>query len=61
MLEVLENKIIVFWFENFASNVIAVELSDEVILIDSKKPVLNSLIYKKNYQNATSMYSETII
>lgn len=35
MLEVLENKIIVFWFENFASNVIAVELSDEVILIDS--------------------------
>ncbi|GAB6188467.1 MBL fold metallo-hydrolase [Marinitoga arctica] len=35
MLEVLENKIIVFWFENFASNVTAVELSDEVILIDS--------------------------
>lgn len=35
MLEVIENKILVFWFENFASNVTAIELSDEVILIDS--------------------------
>ncbi|SHE92035.1 Glyoxylase, beta-lactamase superfamily II [Marinitoga hydrogenitolerans DSM 16785] len=35
MLEVIENKVLVFWFENFASNVTAVELNEEVILIDS--------------------------
>ncbi|WGS65233.1 MBL fold metallo-hydrolase [Marinitoga aeolica] len=35
MLEVIDNKVLVFWFENFASNITAVELSEEVILIDS--------------------------
>ncbi|KLO23493.1 MBL fold metallo-hydrolase [Marinitoga sp. 1155] len=35
MLEVIGNKILVFWFENFASNVTAIELNEEVILIDS--------------------------
>ncbi|AEX86294.1 hypothetical protein XO10_09455 [Marinitoga sp. 1135] len=35
MLEVINNKVLVFWFENMASNVTAVELNEEVILIDS--------------------------
>ncbi|KAF2955880.1 MBL fold metallo-hydrolase [Marinitoga sp. 38H-ov] len=35
MLEVLDKKILVFWFENFASNITAIELNEEVVLIDS--------------------------
>ncbi|MBM7558918.1 MBL fold metallo-hydrolase [Marinitoga litoralis] len=35
MLEVIDNRILVFWFENFASNITAIELNEEVVLIDS--------------------------